>query len=413
MEIKRICVGSLCAISILCSTPVFAGLSDLFGGKAGTETKVTAGQESPDINQVQAAAYNGPKARVAVSRFTNKTQKHWWSREIGDGMADQLTTALFNSNRFIVLERQTLGDVMMEQDLGASGRISKGTAAPIGQIEGAELLITGAVTEFDANASGSRGSAGGFLGNVVGAISGAVRKAHMAIDVRVIDAKTSRILAATSVEGSSTDVNLGGAVGGYFGSGGLSGALSSWENTPKEKALRACINKAVDFIASKTPSTYYRHGSGQRVASKPASRPSTPKVPSYTLGSVVRVKSKSLNIRQGPGTSNPVVFSATSSTPLLVEAQQNNWLKVRSQTGLIGWAAGWLVSPDASVSADSFSATKTKASTVQVKESPAPVVPKQGRSIGSRLKQIKNLYDSNLITEEEYKQKRDAIMSEL
>ncbi|MCP3867519.1 MAG: SH3 domain-containing protein [Gammaproteobacteria bacterium] len=416
MRINNLLAGTLFLIVFLLSSPVAAGLSDLFGNKPGTETKVTAGQNSPDLNQVQAESYNGPKARVAVSRFTNKTQKRWWTREIGDGMADQMVTALFNSNRYIVLERQTINDVLAEQNLGAAGRISRDTAAPVGQIIGAELLITGAVTEFEANASGTRGSAGGLLGNVVGAITSGVRRAHMAIDVRVIDARTSRILAATSVEGSSTDVDIGGAVGGYFGRGvALGGALSSWENTPKEKALRACINKAVDFIVSKTPTNYYRHGAGRRTASASSRRSSTPKkVPQYEQGSVVRVKSKSLNIRQGPGTHHPVVFSATNGTPLMVEGQQNKWLNVRTQTGQVGWTAGWLVSLDRSTPPDSFSTTKTTATTnIPVKQSPTPAAPQQGRTVEARLKQLKNLYENNLITEEEYKEKRDKVISEL
>ena len=223
----------------------------------GTKATVTSGQGGPAISEAQTEAYNGPKARIAVARFTNKTGKGWWSGKIGDGMADQLVTALFNTNRFIVLERQTLGDVLSEQDLGASGRVRQDTAAAIGQIEGAELLVVGAVTEFEDGASGAGSRLGGGLGRVFGAISGGFKKAHMAIDLRIVDARTSRILAATSVEGEATDVNLGGLLGGYGGSGALSGALGGWKNTPTEKALRECIKEAVTFIVSKTPSKYY------------------------------------------------------------------------------------------------------------------------------------------------------------
>jgi len=394
--------------SFVVSGAAVAGLSDFFKAKPGTETKVTAGQNAPDINQAQAEAYNGPKARVAVTRFKDKTGKGWWTGAIGDGMADQLVTALFNTNRFVVLERQTLGDVLNEQDLGASGRIRQDTAAPIGQIEGAELLITGAVTEFEGNASGTRGGAGGILGGVLGAIGGAVRKSHMAIDIRVIDAKTSRILAATSVEGASTDVNIGGAIGGYFGGGALGGALSSWENTPKEKALRACINKAVEFIVSKTPPTYYRHGAGTARA-RPA-RAESPKVQTFAAGSGVRVKSKSLNIRRGPGTGNPVVFSAASGAPLLVEEQQGRWIKVRAADQQVGWAAGWLVTPDPSVTPASMS---VKVAPLKVTPNREAVKPTGGRSVESRLKQLKTLLNRKLITEEEYNKKRDKILEEL
>ncbi len=154
-------------------------LKDIFS--SGTETKVTSGQGSPNINEATMEDYNGPRARIAVARFTDKTHGRWWTNSLGDGMADQLATALFNSNRYIVLERQLLNEVLREQDLGASGRIRTDTAAPIGEIEGAELLVTVAVTEFEGNTEGAQGGLGsiigGSFGRIVGAVSGGYRKA--------------------------------------------------------------------------------------------------------------------------------------------------------------------------------------------------------------------------------------------
>ncbi len=221
--------------------------------------------EGKSIEEAQQEAYDGPKARIAVNRFTDKTGKGWWTGAIGDGMSDMLATALFHTNRYIVLERQTLGDVLKEQDLGAAGRIKKGTEAAIGEIEGAELLVTGAVTEFEGAQSGIGGGIGGIGGNVgriLGGIAGGIKKAHMAIDVRVVDTKTSRIVAATSVEGEATDFALGGALAGAGGGGALGGALGGWSKTPTEKALRLCIQEAVKFIVSKTPTTYYHNAPG-------------------------------------------------------------------------------------------------------------------------------------------------------
>ena len=237
-----------------------AAEAQLFGPKA---TVTTPGGKS--IDEAQQEAYDGPKARIAVSQFKDKTGKGWWTGAIGDGMADMLSTALFHSNRYIVLERQQVGDVLREQDLGAAGRIKKGTEAPIGEIEGAELLITGAVTEFEGAASGGGGGIGGIggtAGRVLGGIAGGIKKAHMAIDVRVIDTRTSRIVAATSVEGEATDFALGGALAGAGSGGALGGALGGWSKTPTEKALRLCIQEAVKFIVSKTPATYYHYGAG-------------------------------------------------------------------------------------------------------------------------------------------------------
>jgi curli biogenesis system outer membrane secretion channel CsgG len=220
--------------------------------------------DGKSIEEAQGEAYDGPKARLAVTRFTDKTGKGRCPPAIGDGMADMLATALFHSNRFVVLERQTLGDVLVEQDLATGGRIKSGTEAPTGEIEGADLLVLGAVTEFEGAQSGVGGGIGGFRlprhwGAILGGLAGALRRAHLAIDLRVVDAKTSRVVAATSVEGSATDVSLGGALAGAAGGGALAGALAGWSKTPTEKALRVCIHESVSFIASRTPTTYYRH----------------------------------------------------------------------------------------------------------------------------------------------------------
>jgi curli biogenesis system outer membrane secretion channel CsgG len=217
----------------------------------------------PSMAEAQAERYDGPKARLAVGEFQDKTAKGGWSggwlgmygvsfKQIGDGMRDMLTTALFHSNRYLVLEREQLGAVLEEQDLGASGRVKKGTEAPIGEIYGADLIITASITEFEGS---SKGAAGGtkILGVTVG---GGFKKAHMAMDIRVIDAKTSQIVAAASVEGEATNFALGGAanIGGV-----LPVAMGGFSKTPTEKAIRVCIQKAVEFIVSQTPADYYRH----------------------------------------------------------------------------------------------------------------------------------------------------------
>ena len=228
---------------------------------APTATVTSTG--GPSIAEAQAERYDGPKARLAVGEFQDKTAKGGWTggwfgmyglewRQIGEGMRDMLTTALFNSNRYIVLEREQLGEVLAEQDLGATGRVKKGTEAPIGEIYGAELLITASVTEFEGSTKGVGGGTR-ILGVRVG---GGVKKGHVAIDIRIIDTKTSQIVAATSVEGKSTSF---GVEGSTWVGGSLPVSLGGFSKTPVEKAIRVCIQKAVEYIVSRTPAEYYRH----------------------------------------------------------------------------------------------------------------------------------------------------------
>lgn len=207
---------------------------------------VVSGTSQPTISQAQAIPPQAQK-RISVMRFTDKTNKGY--RGIGDGMSEMLATALVESGRFIVLERQAIGDVLSEQDLGASGRVKKETAAPIGEVEGAELLVYGAVTEFEPEETGIGG--GTFIPGIHTGVGVGVKRAHVAIDVRVVDAKTSRIVATTKVVGKSTDI--GGGLGTVIGGGKtrMPIALGGWHKTPMEQAIRVCIEQAVNFIGSK------------------------------------------------------------------------------------------------------------------------------------------------------------------
>ena len=242
-------------------------LTSLLCACQSTSTNVTSGQNSPDINAAAKEQYNGPKARIAVARFTDKSNNsRWWRKEIGDGMADQLTTALVTTNRFIVLERQALDAVLSEQDLATSGRVSAATGAAYGEIEGAEIVVVASVTEFDDGSSGASLGSGGFIGDVFSSVSAGFSGTHMAIDLRLIDTRTSRILAATSVEGGSKDFDFTGAATNFGGSL-VGGSISGWSDTPKEKALREVIIKAVEFLETKIPDTYYRYNSNNTLAS--------------------------------------------------------------------------------------------------------------------------------------------------
>jgi len=204
-------------------------------------------------------AYNGPKARIAIADFDVKAANA--SREIGTGLKDMLATALVNSNRFRVVERQVLNAIMQEQELASSGAAQPGGIAR-GQIKTADILVTAAVTEFEPRASGGSaglGGGGGVGRGVLGAVlGGSMNNAHMALDIRVIDTSTSEILAATRVEGKATDVQ-GGILGGFVGNWGLGAGLSGYANTPMEKAIRACIIEAVKYISQQVPANYYKY----------------------------------------------------------------------------------------------------------------------------------------------------------
>jgi len=205
-------------------------------------------------------SYSGPKAMVAVANFKVKAAKA--NGEIGSGLREMLITALMNSHRFRVVERQELGAVMQEQELSASGAVAHGTGVARGKLKVADLIITAAVTEFEPQASGGKAGIGGG-GNVgkhiLGALlSGALNKAHMALDIRIIDTATSEIIASARVQGQASDISAG-IMAGLLGNWGLGGGLSIYANTPMEKAIRVCIIKAVQYISQSIPPSYYKY----------------------------------------------------------------------------------------------------------------------------------------------------------
>lgn len=224
--------------------------------------------------------YTGPRAKVAVSDFEWKVDSTGSKTEIdingkkteitqsqrngySQGLRDMLTTAMVQSKRYRVLERQNFDSLQQEMELSEAA-YTDASGIHKGGVKGADLLIMGAITGWEpgtsATCAGTDGD--GLLGTastVFGAVNGAYSKSSMAMDIRIVDAETSEVLAATRVEGIAKDINLGGLLGIKGGSGALSGELGTYAKTPMEKAIRTCLYNAVKFIAENTPRDYMRY----------------------------------------------------------------------------------------------------------------------------------------------------------
>jgi len=197
-----------------------------------TATIVSSSDNAPTIAQAQAESYNGVKQRIAIEPFEYRAADK--GAGVGQGMSDMLTDSLFNTNKFIVVERDRLGAITSEQDLADTGRFKQDTVAPKGELEGAQLLIRGSVTQFEPKCKG---------GSILIA---ATSEACIAINLRIVDVKTGRVVNATTVE--ATSANNG--VGLLFTRTTLPIGLGAYSNTPMEKAIRQAIEKAVNHIAA-------------------------------------------------------------------------------------------------------------------------------------------------------------------
>lgn len=180
------------------------------------------------------------KPSVGVADFKNDTSAAWWYGGAGHDLAGMLSNELSSTEKFRMVERGKLGAVLDEQDLAASGRVSKSSAAKVGKLTGAKYLVMGTVSAFEQKTSGG----GGGLSLKGFSIGGHKDEAYIAVDVRVVDTTTGEIDFTRTVEARSTSYGMHGSGSVH----GLSGGLGKYENTPAGKAIRACLVEISDYL---------------------------------------------------------------------------------------------------------------------------------------------------------------------
>ena len=152
------------------------------------------------------------------------------------------------TGRFRVVERQMLGSVFEEQDLGASGRLARPSAAKIGNVLGAKYMMKVVVTSYEEGVSKSKG--GGVVGVLskaagLGGVARSKSESRVGMSFRLIDAETSELLFTKQIESIIKESNL--IFGGGIGIGGAAGVgvFSKYSKTPIGQAVIAGINKGV------------------------------------------------------------------------------------------------------------------------------------------------------------------------
>lgn len=188
------------------------------------------------------AAGGGLKKSIAVVDFSSRVSNF----EGGAGFVEMLTNALHESDKFVVLDRAALWQVLDEQDFAASDRSATALqTAMTGKVLPAQLLIIGAITEWaegSTNSSGGGFSIGGFR------LGGSKASARMGIVVRILDSSTGEVLESVSVEGEGKASSLNsGACYGDTCVGGDSAASETWAEVTED-----VIKKAVDEIVDRT-----------------------------------------------------------------------------------------------------------------------------------------------------------------
>ena len=184
---------------------------------------------SANVTEKVDSKYTGPRRRVGVVDFENKTA--YGQQRLGQAASDILITELVKTGKFIVVERDKLNKLLEEQKLGLTGVIDPNTAAQMGKILGLSAVVTGAISNFGTRTTGSE--------YVV--VQSKRQEATCTVDVRVVDGETGQILLADSGKGVSKVSS-----GGFLGLGTKGGYAESIEGD----ALRAAISQLIENITS-------------------------------------------------------------------------------------------------------------------------------------------------------------------
>jgi curli biogenesis system outer membrane secretion channel CsgG len=235
---KWIILGAAAVVGA--QTPAWALWGKKDDGKK-EEPKTEAVKTERANADLKLGEYKGLKHAVGCKDFDNEAGWHGeW--ELGQNLSIMLESALYDSGRFVIVEREKLKDVMLEQDLAASGRTAaQKKVAQTGMIRPAKYLATGAVTEVsDATAGGAGGvRIGGFN------IGGGKSQSRVTIIAKLIDTTTGEIVAKERIVGKpgSTALKVG-----YSGSD-FGVDLGGFKKSAIGQAAQDAINQAAAFIA--------------------------------------------------------------------------------------------------------------------------------------------------------------------
>lgn len=173
--------------------------------------------------------HSGPTVPLAVGQFFNSSpyMRGIFSEgpdRLGSQSKTILKTHLSRTNRFQVFDRDNMGDLASESELGGVEQ----------DLRGARYVITGEVTEFGRRTTGGR-ALFGILGR------GKSQLAYSKVSLNVVDSRTSAIV--FSVQGAG-EYKLSQAE--FLGTGGT----SSYDTTLNGKVLNLSIVEAVDRLVA-------------------------------------------------------------------------------------------------------------------------------------------------------------------
>ena len=134
---------------------------------------------------------------VAVFDFESKDEN---VRDLGPKVATLLNATLSAEPNLIMVERAELEKVLGEQELGLSGTVSADTAAKVGNLTGAKVLVTGRVFKVDKEIM----IVAKVIGTETSRVYGEMVKGTAAVSISDMSADLAKKIAATVTQKGET-----------------------------------------------------------------------------------------------------------------------------------------------------------------------------------------------------------------
>lgn len=202
----------------------------VLNGCATTGEQAERDTVTRNVGQYAAAPAVTQKPRVGVPPFDIQQSDFSFSGNSMEAMAaDQLTTLMHMTNRFEVIERTQLTQLLAEQ--GLEGIVRPGELAQPGQVRGVDYLLLGKITAFRVKASRTSEEAGVTNGlisrKLLKGFTGGINQdkttltTEVGVDLRLVDPTTGAIKSTqfSQYKQQDTAESFGIDVAGVGGSG--------------------------------------------------------------------------------------------------------------------------------------------------------------------------------------------------
>ncbi|HYC00554.1 MAG TPA: CsgG/HfaB family protein [Candidatus Limnocylindrales bacterium] len=176
-------------------------------------------------------AYSGPRYKLVIGKFQNRsTYMQGIFSDGTDRLGSQAKTALMGhlqqTGRFTLVDRANMDEIAFEADV--SGRRQ--------QLTGAEVAVTGDVTEFGRRNTGDV-QAFGLLG------AGAKQTAYAKVVLNIVDVRTSQVLYSAFGAGEYALSNR--EIAGFGSTAGYDATLNG---KVLDLAIREAVNRLVEGL---------------------------------------------------------------------------------------------------------------------------------------------------------------------